>query len=107
MYELPFGARLTDALVQILRDAAVQCVKGHSDFLPNLCFGATSGHRPSEHWAVNAFSRSYMRDKDLFDIDDITICIGPNDQARAAGRVLDWQQGVGVIEMDASDLTSR
>src|SRR6266404_7937518 len=92
MYQLPFGTQLTDALVRVLHDAAVQCLDGHPDFLPDLtwCTSFRNG-QPVEHWAISAFSRSYTRDEHLFDVDGVTIFVGPDAQARAAGHLLDWQ----------------
>jgi len=101
MHQLPFGTRLTDALVHILRDAATKCLDGHPDFVPNLCWHTSfPDGQPFEHWGISAFSRSYMRDQDLFTVDGVTICVGPDDQARAAGHVLDWREGVGVVQID-------
>jgi hypothetical protein len=104
MHRLPFGTQLTDALVRILRHASVQCLDGHSDFLPDLtwCTSFRNG-QPVEHWAISAFSRSYMRDEFLFTVDGVTICIGPEAQARATGHVLDWRDGVGVVQIDTPE----
>ena len=101
MHTLPFGAMLTDALFDILRDAAVQCLPGHPDFVPNLCWHTSYTNGAAfEHWGINAFSRSYMRDQDIFTVDGVAFCVAPDDQARAAGHVLDWQKGVGVVQID-------
>lgn len=101
MHELPFGARLTDTLVNVLRDAAVRCRDGHPDFIPDLtwCTSFPNG-KPHEHWAISAFSRSFTHEQHLFTVGGATVFIGPDAQARAAGQILDWQDGVGVVQVD-------
>jgi hypothetical protein len=101
MHTLPFGAKLTDALFRILRDAATRCLPEHPDFVPNLCWLTTfQDGQPREHWGIGAFSRTYMRDQDMFTVDGITFCVASDDQARARGHILDWQTGVGVVQID-------
>ena len=103
MHTLSFGATLTDALFDILRDAAKQCLPGHPDFVPNLCWHTSHTNGVAlEHWGINAFSRNYMRDQDIFTVDGVAFCVTPDDQARAAGHVLDWQRGAGVVQIDTS-----
>jgi hypothetical protein len=106
MHSLPFGARLTDSLVDTLRDAAAQCVPKNPDFMPCLswCTQLRDSER-FEHWVINAFSRSYMRDQDMFTVDGVTFCIAPGDQVRAAGGILDWQRTIGVVQLDTPNET--
>ena len=100
MRTLPFGAKLTDTLFDILRDAAAKCLPEHADFLPALSWCTSFPHgQPLEHWCINAFSRSYMRDQDMFTIDGVTFFVTPEDQERARGQLLDWQKGVGVVQI--------
>jgi hypothetical protein len=99
MHLFPFGGAVTDALMNILRDASVRCLPGHPDFLPVLgCFAVSRspGSAPVEGWAIHAFLRSYMRPQDIFTMEGVTFCVAPDDQARARGRLLDWKDGVAL-----------
>ena len=101
MHLLPFGGAATEALLNILRDAAVQCLPDHPDFLPVLGWVAVSrppGTAPVERWGIHAFSRSYMRPQDIFTTEGVTFFVAPDDQVRARGHLLDWKDGLGVIE---------
>jgi hypothetical protein len=101
MHTLPFGARLTDALVDILRDAAAKCLPEHPDFLPSLGWHTSFPDGVAfEHWGISAFSRSYLQPIHIFIVDGVTFSMSELDQARAAGCILDWKTGVGIVQMD-------
>lgn len=101
MHRLPFGATITDALLDILRDAEARIPREHRDFM--VCLGwHTSFHegKPLEHWGISAFSRSYMRGQGIFTVNGVQFAVAPHDQSRAAGHVLDYRDGVGVVQID-------
>ena len=100
MHALPFGGTLTDALVAVLRDACVKCGRRDPDFLPSLTWSTItrSSSAPVEQWGNRVFSRTHMRVKDIFIVEDVSFCMAPDDQARAQGHILDWKEGLGVIE---------
>src|SRR3954466_12015714 len=101
MHQLPFGAQITDDLLDILRDAEARIPREHPDFLVCLgCYTSSPGGKPLEHWSISAFSRSYMRDQDIFTVDGVQFAVAPDDQSRAAGRTLDYRDGVGVVPMN-------
>jgi len=101
MHQLPFSARITNALLDILRNAEARIPRDHLDFI--VCLGwhrsFTEG-KPLEHWGIVAFSRSYMRDQDIFTIDGVRFAVAPHDQSRAANCILDYRDGIGVIQID-------
>jgi hypothetical protein len=102
MHQLPFGARITNDLLDILRDAEARIPREHPDFM--VCLGWHTSFpdgKPLEHWGIVAFSRGYMRDQDIFTIDGVHFAVAPHDQSRAAGYVLDYRDGVGVVQIDA------
>ena len=104
MHELPFGARITNALLNILRDAEARIPREHPDFM--VCLGwhtSLPGGKPLEHWGICAFSRSYMRNQGIFTVDGVRFAVAPHDQARAAGHLLDYRDGIGVIQIDAAE----
>jgi len=101
MHQLPFGATITDALLNILRDAEARIPREHSDFM--VCLGWQTSFpngKPHEHWGVSAFSRGYMRAQDMFTVDGVHFAVAPHDQSRAAGCILDYSDGAGVIQVD-------
>ena len=101
MHQLPFGVAITDALLDILRDAEARIPHEHSDFI--VCLGShtsfTNG-KPLEHWGIWALPKSYTREKDILTIDGVTFAIPPHDQSRAAGHALDYRNGVGIVQID-------
>ncbi|HEY2711206.1 MAG TPA: hypothetical protein VGI60_01730 [Chthoniobacterales bacterium] len=100
MHHLPFGAQITNDLLDILRDAQARIPREHSDFM--VCLGCTSfpEGKPSERWSISAFSRSYMREEDIFTVDEVQFAVSPDDQSRAASYVLDYKEGAGVVPID-------
>jgi hypothetical protein len=101
MHQLPFGARITNALLDILRDAEARIPREHPDSM--VCLGWHTSFpegRPLEHWGISAFARGYMREQDIFTVDDVSFAVAAHDQSRAAGCVLDYRDGVGVIQID-------
>ena len=101
MYQLPFGGKITDALLGILRDAQAKIPQEHPDFV--VCLGWHTSFpdgKPLEHWGICAFSRSYMREQDIITVDGVSFAVPPHDQSRTAGHTLDYRDGVGVVQID-------
>jgi len=40
-----------------------------------------------------------MKPNDIFTVEDISVHIEADDRHRLEGRVLDWQSGIGVLEV--------
>src|SRR5262249_5373422 len=98
MHQLPFGARITNDLLDVLRDAEARIPSKHPDFI--VCLGWHTTFPEGEHWGISAFSRSYMRDQDVFTVEGVHFAVAPHDQSRADGSILDYRNGAGVVQMD-------
>ena len=101
MHPLPFGAKFTDALLEHLRLLTAACHRDEPEMLPSLSWCAyKAGPRAGTwNWALHFFSRRYMKPNDIFTVEDISVHIEADDRQRLGGRVLDWQPGIGVVEV--------
>jgi hypothetical protein len=44
-----------------------------------------------------------MRNQGIFTVDGVRFAVAPHDQARAARHLLDYRDGIGVIQIDAAE----
>jgi hypothetical protein len=101
MHAFPFGARITNSLLNILRVAEANTPAEQRGFVVRLgCHISFEDGQPLEHWTICALSRSYVLDEDIFSVDGVHFALAPEDQARAAGSVLDYIEGNGVVRTD-------
>jgi hypothetical protein len=73
------------------------------DSIPSVswCTSQRGAEPPVDRWELFAISRSYMRPEDIFTVDGVDFHISQADQLRASRHILDWQQGVGIVQVDA------
>ena len=106
VHQLPFGATITDALLDQIKSVQEHCDRNEPALGPMLGWNPVSeAHRPPERkWGLYAFERSYMQPSDIFSVAGIALHVGESERVRSAGRTLDWQPGVGVVEIATSTI---
>jgi len=101
LHQLPFGTSLTDSLLQVIRAGDDTCYRETPHLRMSLMWvKAKKGNEPwTMKWGLFAVERKHMQRDDIFRVDGITLHIDETARMRSVGKVLDWQKGVGVIEI--------
>ena len=100
MHQLPFGATLTEALVDVIKSTRKQCAQESPDLGLSLQWCGVKSADEQTPWQLFALERKYLQSDDILTVDGVAVHIAPDTRTRSIGKTLDWQKGVGVVEIE-------